>query len=371
MPELAEEIRSAMCRPEGTVDLEFQSDLAFKHEAPAGVLIDVVAGAHYFRLERTAGRSLRYFHASPGTGTRVAEIALGDLPDFSQAYLAFSWSPEEIALYCGPRIPDGQLMSAKGVKSDVQFRVGSDGHVYAVGGPGVDVLTYRFRQTGQPVLTTTALETWNSTLKAIEILWTGESTEGFAFEVVQANIALSMLVTGLEAYAKARLLEVEREGIRPNWERVFAVFASTAEKKSGRLSELEAESRASDSSLLEAVVSATRVNFQNYEHLKRVYRAAYDIKVADLGLKTATVAKLRRFIHHRHRVVHVSPLLGILNEERVPPEKPVFANRATSDGAVVCFGVYVQALHAATHRLRPEQPECSPTSTSSRQAPQA
>jgi len=342
-----------MCRPEGTVDLEFQSDLAFMYEAPAGILIEVAAGAHYFRLERTSGRALRFYHASPGTGTRMAEIQLGDLPNFTCAYLAFSWSPQGISLYCGPRVPDGQLMSAQGVKSDIEFQIGSDGKVYAIGGPGVDVLTFRFRQAGNTVVTPTALDAWNSTLKAIEILWTGQSGEGFAFEVVQANLTLSMLVTGLESYAKTRLLELEREGLHPNWRRAFSTFASAAERKSGRLAELEAESQVSHSSILEAVVVAIRVNFQNYDHLKRIYRAAYGIKVADLGLKATTATELGRFIHHRHRVLHVSPLLGILNEDRVPPEEPIFSNRATADNAVACFTAYVQALHNATQRLRP------------------
>ena len=41
-------------------------------------------------------RVLRFFHSSPGTGTRVASIPLGTLPDFEKAFLAFSWSSEEV-----------------------------------------------------------------------------------------------------------------------------------------------------------------------------------------------------------------------------------------------------------------------------------
>jgi len=342
-----------MCRPQGSIELEVTSEPAFTRASGPEVLMAVASGAHYFRLERSPERTLRFYHSTPGTGTRVAEIALGDLPDFTEAYLAFTWSPEGIHLYCGPRgVPNASLMSAKGVKSEMQFRVGRDGNVYCFGAPGGELLSVRLRHAGQLVVAATAIEAWNSTLKAIQVLWTGESPEAVAFEVVQANLTLSMLVTGLESFARTRLLEVEDEGIRPDYERVFRAFASRAERDCNRFAELQAEAQSRGGSILEAVVDAVHVTFQNYDHVKRVYKAAYGIKAADLALSGQTLSNLQRFIHHRHRVLHVSPLLGMLNEEKVPPQEPVFANHATAESAVACFSEYVEALNNATQRLR-------------------
>jgi hypothetical protein len=161
-----------------------------------------------------------------------------------------------------------------------------------------------------------------------------------------------MLVTGLENYAKTRLLEVEKEGIRANSAETFNSFASRAERESKRLEELEAEAAAADESVLSAIVNAGRINFQSYDHLKRVYRTAYGIKLGEIGVDSQTLSELQDLIGYRHRVVHVSPLLGMLNEGRVPPEQPVFANRTLADRAVTCFSKIVEALHRATLGLR-------------------
>ena len=293
----------------------------------------------------------------------MAEIALAGLPDFEQAYMALTWTPKETCFYCGPGIPGASLLSARGELSDTQFRVGRDGSVFQVGGAGVEVLAMRYREAGRPVLTPTAIEAWRSTLKAIEVLWTGESNRGFMFEVVQANVTLSILVTGLETYAKTRLLELETEGIDADWDQTFGAFASRVERESDCLKELQDQAEVDGMSVLEALVD--KINFQSYDRLKRAYKAAYGIKLGELAVGAQTLGQLQQFIRYRHRVVHVSPLLGMLNEETVPPEDPVFANRATADRAVACFSEFVQALHEATLKLRPktENPS-SPTSES-------
>ncbi len=94
--ELEHQIGEAICVPVGTVTFEYSSTEAFKMNSLAGVLVEIPANGHFFRVDRTSERVLRFFHSSPGTGTRVASIPLGSLPDFEKAFLAFSWSPEEV-----------------------------------------------------------------------------------------------------------------------------------------------------------------------------------------------------------------------------------------------------------------------------------
>jgi hypothetical protein len=295
----------------------------------------------------------------------VAEIALAGLPDFEQAYLALTWTPKEICFYFGPKIPGASLLSARGELSDTQFRIGRDGSVLQVGGAGVETVAMRFRKAGRPVLIPTAIEAWRSTLKAIEVLWTGESNREFMFEIVQANVTLLILVTGLETYAKMRLLELETEGIDADWGQTFGAFAKRVERGPDRLKELQDQAEVDGISVLEVLVDSGKINFQNYDHLKRAYKAAYGVKLGELAVGAQTLGQLQQFIRHRHRVVHVSPLLGMLNEETVPPEEPVFANRATADRAVACFSEFVQALHEATLKLRPQTGNpSSPTSES-------
>src|SRR3989304_7243449 len=113
--ELTRQIGEAICRPVGSVTFEYSSDEAFRANSRAGVLIEIPSGRHFFRLDRTADRVLRFFHSSPGTGTRVASIPLGTLPNFDRAFLAFTWSPEGVHFYCGPKGIQSELLSAKGV----------------------------------------------------------------------------------------------------------------------------------------------------------------------------------------------------------------------------------------------------------------
>lgn len=355
-PDLIRQIGEKICRPVGSVTFEYSSAEAFRHDTTvAVVLIDIPAGGHFFRLDRTVERVLRFFHSSPGTGTRSASIPLAALPDFDQAFLAFTWSPEEVKFYCGPRGIESGILVATGVQSPISFRVGLDGSVFQIGGEGTQVIGVRAQSAGQPILAPTARETWTSTLQGIEVLWTGQSDQGFIFEVVQTSATLSMLVTGLENYAKTRLLELEMEGIAGDWSQLFRSFASKAERESKRLEELQREAATAGESVLAAVVNALRINFQNYTDVKRAYRAAYGIRLGEVGLDSQILSELQTLIGYRHRVVHVSPLLGILNQDRVPPGEPVFANRQLADRSVACFNSVVQALHRATLALRPPE----------------
>ena len=354
-PQLIEQIASAIRRPCGTVSFKYSSDQAFQANARAAILLDIPADGHFFRLDRTSDRVLRFFHSSPGTGTRVASISLAGLPDFARAHLFFTWTPEETRFYCGPLDPRGELLSATGQVSQIEFRVGRDGTVIQLGSQGVQVMGLRVRQAGEPILVPTAKDVWESTTRAIEVLWTGKSDQGFLFQVVLTSATLSMLVTGLENYASTRLLEVEREGIALDWNALFQSFTSKAERESNLLVEFQDTAAASGKSILETIIRSRRINFQSYDHLKRAFRSAYGIKLGEIGLTTQTLSELQEFIQYRHRVIHVSPLLGMLNEHAVPPEQPVFSNRNTADRAVACFSAVVAALHTATLALRPNE----------------
>ena len=353
-PELLEQIAEAICRPEGTVTFEYSSPDAFRVGGSGGVIVEIPARGHYFRLERTADRFLNFYHSSPATGTRIASIDLRGVPSFERAFLAFVWSPGEMRFHCAPRDVEVGMLQAIGVPSAVSFRVGSDGSVFRLGDQGLQVMELRAHQGGNVVLAPTAIEVWHSTLQAVDLLWTGKSDQGFIFEVLQATSCLSMLVTGLENYGKTRLLEIETEGIAPDASALFAAFASKAERESGRLAELEAQASTSGKSFFATIVDNARINFQNFDDLKRAFRVSYGIKVGEIGVGGDVLAEVRRFIGYRHRIVHVSPLLAFLNQDKVPPEEPLFANRALSDRAVTVFRAVLEALHKASTDIRPQ-----------------
>jgi hypothetical protein len=132
-------------------------------------------------LERANNLCVHFFYSSPGTGTRVATIDLNNILPAPNVFMTFSWTPDEIKLHIGPRVSGGKLASATGVVSERQFRVGKDGYVYQIGDHGVEVMGVSFYQAGRPIIQPTAREAWSETVKAIDILATGESTEGYIY----------------------------------------------------------------------------------------------------------------------------------------------------------------------------------------------
>lgn len=139
-PDIVEQIREAICRPEGTVSFEYSSDVLFDPNVSGGILFEIASGAHLFRVERDDELRLSFYHSSPGTGTRVATIDLKNVVPSSKVFLLFSWTPAEINFYVVPRIAGSQLVSAKGIPSPRQFRVGKDGSIFQVGDVGVEVM---------------------------------------------------------------------------------------------------------------------------------------------------------------------------------------------------------------------------------------
>lgn len=355
-PDMFRQIQEAICRPEGTFTFNYSSADLFDKEKPGGIILEVPSGQHLFRLERDNDLFIHFYHSSPGTGTRVATINLDKLPPSPNVFIAFSWTPNEIKLYIKPEVPDTELVIAIGVPSQRQFRVGKDGHIYQIGDQGIEVMGVHIYQAGQPIILPTAKEAWGETRKAIEILTTGQSSEGYIFEVVVTNLMLAILTTGFEAYTKKRFLELEQEGLSPDTGALIDAFYPKKEREASIGALLESEAKDIGISVLQHIVARGAINFQNYDKCKRAYNKAYGIKFGDLKLSSNTLQGIQSYICYRHRIIHVSPMLTILNQEKVPPDDPVFSKKETAENARECFSGFIEALHEATLLLRPSSP---------------
>lgn len=351
-PNIVEQIREAIRRPEGTVSFEYSSDILFDPKAPEGILFEIASGAHIFRVEKDNELRLSFYHSSPGTGTRVATIDLKNVVPSSKVFLAFSWTPAEINLHVGPRIAGGQLVFAKGIPSPRQYRVGKDGSIYQVGDVGVEVMGVSVYQNGKPILQPTALDAWKSTVESVGVLLGGSSEKGYVFDVVASNLTISILVTGFEAYCKIRFLELEQEGIKPDIAALISKFFSQKERDISEPDIIASEAEADHVSFLQKIVEKRRIDFQNYEECKRAYNKAYVLKFGEIDIASNDLEFLQRLIKYRHRIVHVSPLLGMLNQGEVPPEEPVFSNKKLANDALKCFDIFITKFHEATLRLR-------------------
>ena len=169
----------------------------------------------------------------------------------------------------------------------------------------------------------------------------GTTVEGYIGEVVQANLALVMMATGLETFADRRFRELPEEGRRAD---VEACAAAVLPKNLRATREYNT---------LSEVLEARTVDFGNYEQAKAAYRAAYGLRFGDdLGVPSGTLEQVKRMLRYRNRIAHVSPMIGFLNQPWVPPEEPEMSGRPLAEAYLAAISAFVQALHQSTLRLR-------------------
>lgn len=353
-PEMAEEIRNAMKRPEGTVKFDLIVEGIFDPSLGRRTILEIETGAIIFKVERDPDLNLHFIHSSPGTGTRTASVDLKPLKNGNMLTYFLIWSPQEIRLLVGNRgKPELHLLEGKGKTSCTRLQIGYDGETYLLGGDGVEVMGARIIKNGKQVIQPNAIETWKETITAIEILQTGKSDKGHIFDVVCANMAIEMLVTGFETYCERRFLELENEGISVDWDSIVRRFTSQGEREQKLQNKIEQDAASEGISPIRKFVESKRINFQNFNECKRAFNKGYGIKFGEV-INNTFFEPIKIIIKFRHRIVHVSPLISILNQDRVPPEEPVFSNRQYVNDMIKIFDDFIRELHSATLKLRPE-----------------
>ncbi len=204
-------------------------------------------------------------------------------------------------------------------------------------------------QEGEMAFETPGIESWGETRSAIDVMLTGES-EANRFQMVVCNVALVMLVTGLEVYLKSRFGEMETEGATPNEERLARVVLDAATKQAGGIEVLRSEAKRTGVTVFSLLKDRMRLLFQDFDRAKEFYNKAYNLRFG-LIVSPLTLNRIRRLIKYRHRIVHVSPATDILNWPWVPRgEQPEFANRKLAEAAVMLMDDFVKVLHSATLR---------------------
>jgi hypothetical protein len=301
------------------------------------------------RLERDSKLNLLFFHSSPGTGTRVARANLEPLIGSHAVEVLLMWSPKEVGLHVADASNSSRFVRATGTSSDREFRVGTDGSVFEVGNSGVEVRGFRMTSGRRTILQPTAIESWRFTIEGVKILFKGSSPDGYIFENVITNMAIVMLMTGFETYCGRRFLELESEGIRPNYDALVDEFLSTTERNRGDSAAIVQEAKEKNVSPV-AILRQKKIDFGNWDQCKSAYNKGHGVRFGDLNVSNTILEDLQRLIRCRHRIVHVSPLLGMLNQEG---ESPVFANREYGNKAIGVTSKFVEALHEATLQLRP------------------
>jgi hypothetical protein len=357
-PGQGEKLAQAMRRPEGTIVFWGDCPELLDDEAPAALLLRVVVGELIFLLERDTSMNLRFIHSSPGVGTRQAVIDLHPLfksdEPCERFFFSLVWSPAEVRLHFGKE-GGGQLLEGVGEYAEFTLQVAKNGEVVRTSDVGVAVMGARIYSKGEQDMGPSAINLWGDTRAAAETLLTGQSETGYLFEVVVGNSVLSALVTGFEGYCEQRFVELESEGIPADFARLVSTFLSKEERERfARGEELELQHDAMTAGVTAQRLVANRINFQDFTSASRAFNRGYGVKFGELpSISSQDLEHLQKLIRYRHRVIHVSPLLGMLNGPDVPPEDPYFSNKATAELAIESFELFISALHQKTLELRP------------------
>ncbi len=318
-------------------------------------LLQTVIGRHVYSLEY-APDEVQLIHATPGAGTWVATLPVADLPNRDSLRLVIAWSPEELRLSAVDPEDSTKGRIAHGERTGERLQVGADGASTFVGSNTFGV---RVRIDGHEVSSPSAIELWEATLEAVRVLLTGTSDEGFLHEVVTCNAALGMLVTGLETYSQGRFVEIEGEGVPVDALKFLKRFGSAeerAEMRAGRSP--EAAGLTPGESLDRAAVLVGRVNFQNFDALKRAFAKGYGLRLGvDLSISSQLLERVQTLLGYRHRIVHENPMLAIFNNIPGVLDTDWEWSSKTFGGVTAQeMNEFVVALHAGTLTLRPSRP---------------
>lgn len=346
--EIIKKLKELMKRQEGTLQFNYHSKQLFDPGSGKGKLFEITSGQIYFLLEREPDLILNFYHSSPGTGTRVSSIDLKKIKSQDGVMIFLTWSPIEIGLSVGGLDKSGDLIISKGVKSKKQFIIAHDGSMIQVGDTNLEVKGFTVFKGNKPVLRPPAIEIWDEVKTSIEIIKDQMNIRDYRDEVVMFNSIIVMLVTGFESYTKRRFLEIENEGLKPNFENIIKKFVSKEERDRGIEDVLKEKATHDKLSLIAEFVQQNRINFQNFSDTKDAYNKGYDIKFGEhIPDAINSMNIIRATIRYRHQIIHVSPMAGFIGQEFSPP-LPMTPTKDFIPNMIEAFDSFIKKLHEHT-----------------------
>lgn len=350
----AQAIRNGLRRPAGAYLFTYKSSWLFDPDAGGdGIIFQVPTGAHLFRVQRNEDLTLTFLHASPTTGTRTATVDLRRVPKAPEVSIGVRWNPEETTLSVAPVVPPDQprpeVHTSAGLASPRRIAVHESGMIEEL---GAGVMAARMYSGGLPIFAPSALDSWSDVREAIRVLLTGSSPDTM-YPMLVANQIISILNTGFESFAKTRFIELEREGWLGDFAELSQEFLPNQVRQQERAA-IVAAARQTGRTPVWLFTEKRRIDFGDYDAARRAYKAAYGLRFGiDLGLANKDLKGLQRYIQYRHRIVHLSPIMGFLNPaEMAHGEEAVVSGLSEGLRAIELFERFIDAFHRATLRIR-------------------
>ncbi|CED71788.1 putative uncharacterized protein [Aliivibrio wodanis] len=300
------------------------------------ILMELSDFPHYIQLSINDKKQLVYRHTIPSAMTRVIELDLDTIIfEWDESFISLSWGRDGLRITlqpCGKRSPF--FIREGNDKSSEQIRLTSDGKVFYL---GANSSGFHMHQEGDYTSKPFALEHWENTKEYIHILLTGESESSYMYESALSNLLLVSLVTGLETYLKTRFIELYKEGVELDLNTLVKQFSKREERAN------DAKLLISDDSLIK--YTSKKINFQNYQHIKAAYKS-FGIPLHE-HISNTLIEKVKMLISFRHKIIHYSISLGLLNVGDYGAE-PIFPNKALIESSIKEFDDFVTQIHSAS-----------------------
>lgn len=272
-------------------------------------IFTIVKDASVVRVIRTADMRAIFMHSAPGTGTRALAAELpADAPS-SQFQLMMTWDPDGLQ-FVVRWISDEQRELEPVIGCDCtppyKLQVAENGDLVVIGSPGVETSGFSVWLDGKPHVRPPACDYWSRTLAAVDELASAATGRNYDAERAVSNAAIMVMVSGFEAYVRMRLVEIDREGGRPDMARFYRKELSAAEQLVTP-AVIEAGAQLAGETPLQHFVRVRRPTAQSYDRAKDLFNWLYGVSIANLGIKDSAIGQVRIAVTHRHYLTHEDP----------------------------------------------------------------
>ena len=294
---------NAVKKREGCVSIIIEKEMLLDPDPKKTRLFHIIVGANIFVLERTHEKKLRYFYASPGTGTRVCWFDFNKNFEDNVCEVKLYWPPNDVKMevYTGTRVAY-RVISCLSIATYKTFKHNPPNEY---GSKLNQVWGFHIISQGKVLVEPCGLEYWSETKEAVRAFEDCDSKKpkgNYLYEVTRCAASITAIVTGWETYCRKRFSEMEEEGLIPNEEELSSWLFS----KDKELKEAEAREKAKEDGFsFTKYLAEKKIQFQNYKKCSLAFSKAYKLDFSQI-LTTDEIDELKNFIKYRHEVVHVS-----------------------------------------------------------------
>lgn len=338
------EMKEKLKTQTGTIEFTLPISIEMKDKETNLNIFKIVAGGHIY-VFRKEKNELRFYHSSPGTGTRLAKIGLERDLKAKYVKIFFTWDSNGVKIYRGNDI-GGKLIISKLSKTDIVFKTVKD-KIFEFKG-NVDETSLRFYSENGNI-EPSAMENWKEIIKGLKTL--NDGYKDFQHEVITVNLSLVSLVTGFESYLKKRFFEMISEGVECNEDALIKVIFTKRELEGSIVDDFREECKENGKLLIEEIGNK-KINFQIYEVVKNVYKKTFNLGFVQSGIASSDIEYLKKIIEYRHKITHVSPMLPILNVSELATKNPQFPNSELISDSIKIFDNFIESIHKKSLQMK-------------------